>query len=465
MKLPIFFTLTAVAATMLSACDDSSTLGNSLISDNTEVVIDSTFTVTGQSLRDDAVLSRTTSQLLGKIDAKEFGSISSDFVTQFMPAVNLDTTGVTINDIDSVKLIMDYTSSSFTGDSLVPMGFKVYPLTRQLESPIYSNFNPKGFYDESNCWTPQTQIYTTNAQHDDSLANVYNRHLSVKLPLEFGKKVFNEYLTNPSTFATPMAFAKFFPGIYVKNTFGSGRITNFTNTYINFYYTRHATYTNKVGETRDTTYHSTSSYLGVTPEIIANNIINMTLSKEIDRRIQEGQTLLVAPTGYNARITLPMKEMVENYRRNGGEMSVINTLTMAIPVVEIPNTYNIAPPANVLLILESEKDKFFANNDINDDKTSFVATYDSTNKQYYFSGLRQYFIELLNKESITDKDVTFVLLPVNLTTESSESNYYYGTSTVYITAIKPYVSNPAMCRLNLDDVKIKFTYSKQFINN
>lgn len=463
--LPVLAAAVLATTALFVACDDETTsIGSSLVNDKSEVIIDSSFVVTGSSYRDAAVQSRTLTQLLGSLNAKEFGNISSDFVTQFMPAARLDTAGVKVDDIDSVKMLMFFTKGDFTGDSLVPMGLKVYPLKKQLEIPIFSNFDPADYYDESNCWTTQSQIYTGNALYNDSVNNLAYRTISVKLPLEFGRKVYNQYINHPETFATPQAFAKFFPGLYVKNTFGQGRVTNITNTRINFYFTKHDTYT-KDGEERDTTYNVARSYMAVTPEVITNNIISLSLSQDLTNRVAQGQTLLVSPTGYNARLTFPAQEILRSYRNNATDLSVINGLYMAIPVEEITNGYNIAPPANVLLLLSKDRETFFDQNKIADDKTSFLATYDATNHQYVFSGMRNYIVDLFNKETVTADDYTFDLVPVDVTYENSGNNYYYGSTTTYVSSIQPYVSGPAMCRLLLNDVKIKFTYSKQSINN
>ena len=463
--LPVLAAAVLATTALFVACDDETTsIGSSLVNDKSEVIIDSSFVVTGSSYRDPAVQSRTLTQLLGSLNAKEFGNISSDFVTQFMPAARLDTAGVKVDDIDSVKMLMFFTKGDFTGDSLVPMGLKVYPLKKQLEIPIFSNFDPADYYDESNCWTTQSQIYTGNALYNDSVNNLAYRTISVKLPLEFGRKVYNQYINHPETFATPQAFAKFFPGLYVKNTFGQGRVTNITNTRINFYFTQHATYT-KDGEERDTTYNVARSYMAVTPEVITNNIISLSLSQDLTNRVAQGQTLLVSPTGYNARLTFPAQEILRSYRNNATDLSVINGLYMAIPVEEITNGYNIAPPANVLLLLSKDRETFFDQNKIANDKTSFLATYDATNHQYVFSGMRNYIVDLFNKETVTADDYTFDLIPVDVIYENSGNNYYYGSTTTYVSSIQPYVSGPAMCRLLLNDVKIKFTYSKQSINN
>lgn len=455
-----------------SSCEDeTSTLGSSLVgsNENSEVVIDSIFTVTGHSFRDSAILSRSATQLLGRLNAVEYGSFSSDFVTQFMPSGEIDTAGVSVNDIDSIKLFMFFATGDFTGDSLVPMGFKVYPLVKQLETPIYSDFNPRDYYSESNCWTPQSQIYTGNALYNDSIHESYSRAISVKLPVEFAKSFYSEYINNPASFATPQAFAKFFPGIYVKNSFGTGRVTNIVETKINLYYTKHSKVTVNDVE-RDTLLKRSNTYMGVTPEVISNNILSVSMSDQLTAMAAEGKTLLVSPAGYNAKIEFPIKDIIARYKdveNDKNVLSVINALTLQIPVETIENNYNIAPPENVLFILSKDADKFFSSNSITDDKTSFLSTYNTITNSYYVTALRSYLISLLDKEEITPDDYTFSIIPVSITTESSNSgsSYYYSSAETYITGIQPYISTPAMCRLKLDEAKIRFTYTKQSIKN
>ena len=77
--------------------------------------------------------------------------------------------------------------------------------------------------------------------------------------------------------------------------------------------------------------------------------------------------------------------------------------------------------------------------------------------------MRQYIIDMLAKDEIKAEDYTFTLTPVDLVVESTQGSYYQQGQS-YITGINPYVSGPAMCKLLLDDAKIKFTYSKQTVN-
>lgn len=454
--LPLIFL--AFCAAISSCDDDVTTIGSSLITDQSEIVIDSSFVLSGHSVRNESVQSRTVTQLIGRIQAEGFGSLSSEIVTQFMSAVSLDTVGVGVDDITSMEMLMFFDRGSFTGDSLAPMGLKVYPLTKQLPSPIFSNFDPKDYYDASSVWN--TEIYTGNALHNDSLNNLNYRTIRVSLPLDFAKKFYKEFLTNPSTFATPQSFTRFFPGLYITNSFGQGRITNVKETRINMYYQRHDTYSPNDSTTRDTIYNLGRAYMAVTPEVITNNIIKFDISDELKAKVAEGQSLLVAPAGYDVELNFPASAIVNAYNSQAGKLAVINTLTMTIPCEKIENDYGIEPPQNILMVLKKDKDSFFAKNSLTDNAKSFLASYDSATNSYVFSDMRQYILDMLSKGSLTGDDYTFILTPVYITTETS-SGSYYSSGTVYTTSIAPYVTGPAMVKLKLDEAKIKLTFGKQ----
>ena len=117
--------LTLMAMAPMVSCNDDSTIGGSLVSDSLEVVIDSSFTVTGHTIAADPILSRTTMQLLGSVDVPGFGTLSSDFVTLFIPANAIDTAGITAAQIDSLRMFMVMNLGAYTGDSIAPMGLGV----------------------------------------------------------------------------------------------------------------------------------------------------------------------------------------------------------------------------------------------------------------------------------------------------------------------------------------------------
>ena len=99
-----------VAALMLTAslfsCNDNN-IGSSITDTILKVVVDSSFTVTGKVVENSELPARTITKMLGVIKAENYGELSSDVVTQFMPTAKIDTTGVTIDDIDSCKFVFD----------------------------------------------------------------------------------------------------------------------------------------------------------------------------------------------------------------------------------------------------------------------------------------------------------------------------------------------------------------------
>lgn len=438
----------------LISCEEGSTIGSSVIQDEVEIVMDSSFTITsGKSINNSRIQSRTVTQLLGIINAKGYGTLQSDVVTQFMPAGAIDTTGVSVDDIDSLKLILYTNKGGYVGDSVVPMGLNVYLLDKQLPSPIYSDFNPTDYFSDNSL--VGSQIYAANALGEtDSVADLSYRYIHVNLPVSLGRELFTKYKENPASFSTPSQFAQIFPGIYISNTYGSGRVMRIIGTEMKMYY--HKT-TNR-GTDEETVTNKVGNYFAVTPEIITNNNISLNISEDVQSMADNGESVIVAPAGMDVQITFPTRDIVASYKENSGTLAVINTLEFEIPAESIANDYGIAPPPYLLLIKSSEKDEFFANSDVTDDRTSFYAAYDSSSNSYNFSSMRQYVIDMVNAESISDEDVTFTLTPVSIETETYSSYY---SSTVYVNEIVPYVDAPTMVKLNLDKAKIKLTYSKQ----
>lgn len=457
MKFNFLLALLAAFVVSLAACDETSTVGNILDNESVVIVVDSNFTVTGHSVDNPVVQSRTISQLLGAVEAPVYGSINSDFVAQFMPSTVMDTTGVTPENIDSLKLFVQLNSGDFVGDSLVPMGMEVYRLNRDLPHPIYSNFDPSDYYSKSDLLARGT--YNASLMNEpDSVKKYGIVAVSLHLPVSLGRELFNAYKANPDIYSDPEAFTKdVFKGIYVNSYYGTGRISDFTTTSIRMYY--HKSVYNEDSLRYETKYY-VGDYFAVTPEVVVNNNIHYTPAAELKQMIAEGDHILAAPAGYEVELKLPGRELVQSYNQYKNNLRVLNTLTLQIPADSIANPYAIAPPPYALLVLKNKKDEFFAANTTVDNETSFYATYSSTTNSYTFGGLRGYMEHLLSLDEITDDDLTFIMTPCQLVQEQSASSgsYYYGT-TMITTAVVPYVSKPAMARISLKDAKLKLTFS------
>lgn len=456
-----------VAAMAVASCDESiSTQGSLLVQDEVKIIIDTAFTVSGRSVANDLVQSRTVLQLLGRIDARGYGSLSSDIVCQYMPSQYVDTVGVKPDYIDSVKLLLTMFKDGFAGDSIVPMGVAVYPLTSQLPSPIYSDFDPEGSYDSSRLLGSTTYsglIDGAEGVGADNSGNIY-KDIIVDLPREIGVGLYEQFKADKSIFDTPQAFAEWFPGLYITNSFGSGRVTRIVSNMINVYY--HSV--QRIPNTeRDTTLYATGTYMAVTPEVISNNNLTYKMSESLTQKASDGETILVGPVGYDVEFTFPAREIIRRYKEQSNQLSVVNALSLSIPVEEIENDYGLTPPPYILMVKKKDKAKFFAGTQINDDISSFYASYDATYKRYVISSMRDYIMDLMKKDEITAEDEEFVICPALVSFfVNSSSNYYqyyygYNTTSTQVSSITPYITEPVMGKLNFSKAKISFTFTKQ----
>lgn len=453
MKSILHSIMCALGLSLLAAsCEVSSEVGNTLADETITIVADSAFTVTGNSELNPVVQSRTLTQLIGQVDAPGFGKIYSDFVGQFMPSLTIDTSDVKVNQIDSVKLYMRMLAGQYTGDSIVPMGIDIYRLNRDLPYPIYSNFDPAQYYDPSQKLGSTTMLATSFGQ-SDSIKKIEGVVAVVPLPLSFATEMFEAYAKNPANFQSPDAFAKnVFKGIYIKSSYGSGRITNFAATSVRVFY--HKNVWNEDSARYDLKRY-TGDYFATTPEVVVNNNIRYSIDPTLSA-LAATTPVIVAPVGYEVNFRFPLNEILASYNRYSNKSRVVNALTLSIPAEKITNKYDIAPPTYVLMVLKSKKDEFFAQNKLPDNITSFYAAYDETTGTYSFASMRSYLMEMLEKENISPEDYTFTLTPVQLGFESSTDSY---STTQVLSTVAPYVQKPAMAKINLEKAKIKFTFS------
>ena len=238
---------------------------------------------------------------------------------------------------------------------------------------------------------------------------------------------------------------------------------NIKATELDVYYRKHVQLT----DTTDTIYPGKcQSYLASTPEVVSNNIIHFDIDDAITSMVNQGEALIVAPAGYEVQVRFPIQDIIDKYKANiGNNQSIINTLSLTLPV-SVPFTeYNIQPPTYLLMVKTSQKDNFINGDSLANNKDSFYAVYSPSQKEYVFTGLRDYVINILNKKGgiATEDDFNFTITPVDVTNYTYQASYYTGTTNV-VTKISPMVSRPAIVRLLLDKAKINLTYSKQIVD-
>lgn len=467
MKRSRYLAIPAAALLLLQACDDDvSGIGSSLSQGEVTITVDSLeHNLRGRSVYQEQFDSRSTTNLLGRISANNYGTLKCSFVGQLMPATSLGINdSIMATQVDSLQMVVSVARGNLTGDSLAPQRLKLFALTKQLPSDISNKFDPTGYYDPSKPLGEATYTLTSLSKNDSSFYKDKYINIHVKLPDEDARRLFLAYKDNSAIFQWPQTFAQKFPGIYVEQSFGRGCIANISMVNFQLYYHYSSTKEEIIDDEvvyTPVAHRDSTSLFRITPEVTGANCISYEPSEMLHRMAAEGKSVVTSPGGYVTRITFPAKEIIDDYNRHDNSLGIVSNLTFALPVSKIENEYGIGLPPTLLMVKTSEMDEFFRENKIPDDKTSFWGSYDSSRGRYNFTAMRDYIISLMeNGKEITDDDVDFTLVPVNLVTES-ETNSYTGVVTTYVTRCAPYMLSPAMALLDTEHAVIVFTYSTQ----
>lgn len=456
MKILKYIPLLCSCMAMIACEDEINSLGSSLNASDITITVDSTFTqITGQSIFTDSIIGRTTDPLLGNLTMKDYGSLQTGFLTQFMPTLNLDTAGVTVNTLDSIKLFLNYYNTDLTGDSLAPMVVNIYRLNKTITAPLYTNINPSDYYTPEDLMASQAFGSSLEGFMDGSSdeAKPYKR-IAVKLPIELGQEIFTEYKQNPDIFASPAKFAQFFPGIYMNIVYGNGRVVNIKGIFMTMFYRS----INSEGKAEQRQY----TYMGVTPEIYSINHFTLTPDATLKQNVESGKIYVQTPIGYMPVIKFPTRNIIEHYRKalitSNKIQNILNSLTFTIPIIANENN-ELTPPTYLLFIRQSQAAEFFLQKKLPDNSNSFYATYDAANKRYNFGDVSKYIRAILRSgKEATDDDERIALIPIQLITETVSNNY---TTTTEITSVTPYAASPTIVELDLEHTQIKINYTTQ----
>lgn len=457
---------------MMAACEDKTTsIGSSISRGEVEINNDTIeYTLNARPIAIDNFDSKTGNLMIGSIQAKNYGTLDCSFVTRLMCSSYLDVPDSLfhVSRVDSCLLIMGAQRDEITGDSLAPQRLTVYKLTDQLPTDLNNTFNPEGYYDSSDPFASLSYTVSEIASKDSAFYSNAYVGLNVKLPLEFGKEIFETYKENPSVFEWPQTMAKdFLPGIFVKSTFGNGCVANIQSLYVAVFYHSLANKTTVTdGDTIVSQVHVNHMAVPftVSPEVLSSNNIKYVPSSNIVAKNSgdnnNGEVVVTTPGGYIAEFKYPAQDLIDRYKKNDLHLSTVNDLILYISADPFDTSSGIGVADNLLLIKSSEYDDFFNENKIPDNKTSFTGVYDSEKNRYYFSSMREYFLDLLQKETLTEEDITFTLVPVTIETETSNSYY---SNTTYVVKCVPLTSKPTMTLLKTNEALINFSYTTQMI--
>lgn len=456
---------------LISCEDDVSQIGDSLISTDMTISVDSSaYNLFGKTIPTPAADTKGAYTLLGGIDIPEYGKLQCSYVTRFMPSETIqipDSIGP--ENVDSVKMILTVPKRYVVGDSAAVQQLKVYSLIKQLPENITASFNPEGYYNPSSPLGTKSFNLTGLNINDSTFRKDSTVFVNVKLPTEIGRDAFKAYKEDPDLFIWPDRFAKVWPGVLVEPTFGQGCIEAVASTRVFAYFpqTVATSVTDENGD-KHLVYEARPDSVCLfssAPEVLSNVNMSFSPSASLLSLINGGKTIITTPVGYAAQIRFPAKEILESYWNDKFDLGVINNLYLKIPASRVPNNYGIGVPPALLMVKTSEASTFFAEGKIPDNLTSFYSTYNEAEKNYNFSSMRQYILNLKNKgkDGVTEEDMDFTLIPVVITTETYQDPNT-GDYVTEVTSALPYLTTPTMVELDTEKAIVVFTYSSLIIN-
>jgi len=441
----------AMMTIAISSCDeDTTTLGDSLTSQVDKfLTISQTYDISSKSIMSDAVLATSNYRYLGKIKDPETNSyIVCDYMTQFNILENessalfpdedvmLNTEdGKPIADSCFIRIMVN----NFQGDSLAAMKLQLCELDRPVPNGTfyYTDFNPEeeGYLRTGANAIKQYKMYSVNDLNlSDSLRNVLNGsgyYKYITIPLNkkyidknnheyknYGTYILQKWYEDKSLFKNSNVFAnKICPGFYLKSTDGENCMLEVANTQLIIYYKYWNTSTEKDVVTART-FFSTSEVLQTTHIVNDQTKIKSLVEDSLQC------TYLKTPAGVYTEVTLPIDTIkwepkVINEKgdvlkdENGNPVIHLNdTIVSASIVFQALRNQNVLSekvlkaPTSLLMVQRDKLNTFFSENNSVNNITSYIATYNSTQKTYTFGSITSLINHIFGimKPEITNSD-------------------------------------------------------------
>lgn len=445
-----FLAAVGLAATLYS-CDDTTTGVGEFVADADEITASAqTFEATTKTLKytdlnQNGVFSRTSSAYLGKFTDPDFGTYTTDFITQINCTEDFEFPETT-QEIVATTLELSY--ASFFGDSLAPMRVRVDILNQPIDdtgedlSLYYTSYDPTKFYDANgNALAEQDYAVRDNSWTDAAIDSIKNTNgyyppliidLDKKKNFDIGQNesgTFSQYLLkkykeNKENFKDAYSFIhNVLPGFYVHTTGGEGSILYIGDIWLRMK-VKYLVERPSTGAMDSVVY--TSIPFAATNEVFMSTRLNNSEDALNKLAGEKEHTYLKTPAGLCTEVKLPLQEMYDALGTdtlNSVSMSFTKYKNVSDNSEKSP--YKMGTPQNLLLIRKNEVKDFFEQRKNYDSKTTFLGTYSSTTNSYSFSQVNrlisQIFSDMRTKEEPAqgwDEYNTMVLIPVKTETDS-----------------------------------------------
>lgn len=390
------------------SCSNGSIPGLSVQPDEDEVwVTYDTVHVRTETIFMDSVFLRNSLACLGEFTDAEYGTVKEDFMAQLYCPWDFGFPDDVLA-IDSA--FMYFYVGGYFGDSTALHHISVYELNKPLdeETVYYTNTDASAFCDRTRL-IAEGAFETGDMNASDSVKALksYQRVVKIPVSLSFANRIFNDVQLHPEYFNGPDNFKKYFNGIYVTTDYGNGSLLYITKTKLELCYDTWL-------QSESTGYRDSmvvaGAYLPITKEVKqVNKVKYPDLSSYIQTSLQDSLNYIYAPAAMYTKVTIPE----DLFTKDGGMLSgkTVSRFRLKIKVTQTDHSddreYVLDPPQALLLLNVADAQSFFQGYELNDGVHSFLAEYDSDDREYVFD-LSRYAQKMIHKMDGTGSVDDFV---------------------------------------------------------
>lgn len=402
-----------------------------------------TFHLSSESFFVDKIYARPDSFLLGSFYDSKYGTTHADILAQFRFPFSEDGFRFPANAVvDSLILSLGY--DSWFGAENSTMAVSIYRMNKDNIFE-YSGFYPSDL--DPNDYVDFTQpnvllgerIFTAK----DATGTKDSTRIVIHLSEAF-KDDLGAILKDTENVKNQDDFQKKFNGMFITSEFGDATMMHIRNRGINAFLYYH--YETTV-EGRDTIFNNFVT-LPANNEVTQVNRFQHPDTAQIKANLllRDSITYISSPANIYTRINLPVRKIVKNMLDSiDNKKLMINNATIRVDVTEIPEDDLDTPvPTNVLLLQESDVNRFFSKNNLENDsvihsdyyKTDTTAFYQFSVAKLISNEIKK--VEYSSTESgLTTVDVDNIPESINLVLVPVRINATYSSSGVRtITGIK-----------------------------
>ena len=199
-------------------------------------------------------------------------------------------------------------------------------------------------------------------------------NIRIVLPMDYGSEIIRKYYEHKEYFQNSYNFIRHVcPGFYFKLTDGSGTMVKMRVGTLNVYFQY-----NENG-----TYYTGLSRFAATPEVLqSTHIENQNLKEFVESNTD--CTFLKTPAGIFTEMTLPIDEIINGHENDSISQAQI-TLFRYNTTASLDEAFS--APQTLLMVRKDEMHSFFEQRKVNDGRTSFVASFNSSYNSYTFTNI------------------------------------------------------------------------------